>query len=105
MALLHGPPGLGKTTLGHVLAATAGYVAVEMNASDDRSKEKFKEKFEASTQVWLLKQLQLYFLLVKFLKQVWSPTQFYSVDFSKSRIGVKKCVFNKRTIKVCVSCC
>ena len=37
--------------------------------------------------------------------QVWSLTQFYSVDFSKSRIDVKKCVFNKRTIKVCVSCC
>ena len=32
--------------------------------------------------------------------QVWSLTQFYSVDFSQSRIGVKKCVFNKRTIKV-----
>ena len=29
--------------------------------------------------------------------QVWSLTQFCSVDFSKSRIGVKKCVFNKRT--------
>ena len=37
--------------------------------------------------------------------QVWSLTQFYSVDFSKSRIELKKCVFNKRTIKVCVSCC
>ena len=37
--------------------------------------------------------------------QVWSLTQFYSVNFLKSRIGVKKCVFNKRTIKVCVSCC
>ena len=37
--------------------------------------------------------------------QVWSLTQFYSVDFSKSRMVVKKCVFNKRTIKVCVSCC
>ena len=37
--------------------------------------------------------------------QVWSLTQFYSVDFSKSRIVVKKCVFNKRTIKVCVRCC
>ena len=35
---------------------------------------------------------------------VWSLTQFYSVDFSKSRIGGKKCVFNQRTIKVCVSC-
>ena len=30
--------------------------------------------------------------------QVWSLTQFYSVDFSKSRIVVKKCVFYKRTI-------
>ena len=38
-------------------------------------------------------------------RQVWSLTQLYSVDFSKSRIGVKKCVFNKRTIKVCFSCC
>ena len=37
--------------------------------------------------------------------QVWSLTQFYSVDFSQSRISVNKCVFNKRTIKVCVSCC
>ena len=37
--------------------------------------------------------------------QVWSLTQFYSVDFSKSRMNVKKCVFNKRTIKVCTICC
>ena len=37
--------------------------------------------------------------------QVWSLTQFYSVDFSQSRTGVNKCVFDKRTIKVCVSCC
>ena len=37
--------------------------------------------------------------------QVWPLTQLYSVDFSKSRIDVKKkCVFNKRTVKVCVSC-
>ena len=36
--------------------------------------------------------------------QVWSLTQLHSVDFSQSRIGVKKCVFNKRKIKVCVSC-
>ena len=37
------------------------------------------------------------------LAQLWSLTQLYSVDFSQSRINVKKCVFNKRTIKVCVS--
>ena len=38
-------------------------------------------------------------------KQVWSLTQLYSVDFSQSRISVKNCVFNKHTIKVCVSYC
>ena len=36
--------------------------------------------------------------------QVWSLTQSYSVDFSQSRISVKKCVFDKRTIEVCFSC-
>ena len=51
VALLHGPPGLGKTTLAHVIAATAGYNVVEMNASDDRSLSKFKEKLVASTQM------------------------------------------------------
>ena len=37
--------------------------------------------------------------------QVRPPTQLYYVDFSQSKIGVKKCVFKKRTIKVCVSYC
>ena len=91
---MHGPPGLGKTTLGHVLAATAGYVAVEMNASDDRSKDKFKEKFEASTQVWLLKQLQIYvcFLLIKRLKLARCRT----IDTFGLFLGlmqVKRCAF------------
>ena len=36
-------------------------------------------------------------------QHVWSLTQFFSVDFSQSRISVKKCVFNKRTINVCVN--
>lgn len=30
--LLHGPPGLGKTTLAHVVAQTAGYSVLEINA-------------------------------------------------------------------------
>ena len=37
-------------------------------------------------------------------RQVWPLTQFYSVDFTQPRIGVSKCVFNKPTIKVWVSC-
>ena len=35
--------------------------------------------------------------------KVWSLAQFYSINFSQSRVCVIKCIFNKRTIKVCVS--
>ena len=35
---------------------------------------------------------------------VWSLTQFHSVDFSQSRICVKRCVFKKPSVKICVSC-
>ncbi|KAJ8318400.1 hypothetical protein KUTeg_003491 [Tegillarca granosa] len=51
IALLNGPPGLGKTTLAHVLAEHAGYSTVEINASDDRSAEVFKNKLESATQM------------------------------------------------------
>ena len=51
MALLHGPPGLGKTTLAHIIARHAGYNVVEMNASDDTSIDAFKKKLENSTQM------------------------------------------------------
>lgn len=40
--LLTGPPGLGKTTLAHVCAKQAGYEVLEINASDDRSREVVK---------------------------------------------------------------
>lgn len=40
--LLAGPPGLGKTTLAHVCAKQAGYEVVEINASDERSKDVVK---------------------------------------------------------------
>uniref|UniRef100_A0A8C0WTM3 Chromosome transmission fidelity protein 18 homolog n=1 Tax=Castor canadensis TaxID=51338 RepID=A0A8C0WTM3_CASCN len=51
VALLCGPPGLGKTTLAHVVARHAGYCVVEMNASDDRSPEAFRTHIEAATQM------------------------------------------------------
>ncbi|KAL4077289.1 P-loop containing nucleoside triphosphate hydrolase protein [Scleroderma yunnanense] len=37
LLLISGPPGLGKTTLAHVVAAQAGYEVMEINASDART--------------------------------------------------------------------
>ncbi|KAI9069979.1 P-loop containing nucleoside triphosphate hydrolase protein [Trametes sanguinea] len=37
LLLLSGPPGLGKTTLAHIVAQHAGYEVFEINASDARS--------------------------------------------------------------------
>ncbi|XP_051789292.1 chromosome transmission fidelity protein 18 homolog [Erpetoichthys calabaricus] len=51
VALLSGPPGLGKTTLAHIIAKHAGYNVVEMNASDDRSVEAFQKKIDTATQM------------------------------------------------------
>jgi replication factor C subunit 1 len=37
--LISGPPGIGKTTAAHLAASIAGYSAIELNASDTRSKK------------------------------------------------------------------
>jgi len=42
--LLSGPPGLGKTTLVHVVAKHCGYSPFEINASSDRSADTVKTK-------------------------------------------------------------
>ncbi|XP_055354797.1 chromosome transmission fidelity protein 18 homolog [Paramacrobiotus metropolitanus] len=47
-ALLCGPPGLGKTTLAHVIARHAGYDTLEINASDDRALDVFRNRVESS---------------------------------------------------------
>ena len=44
--LLTGPPGLGKTTLAHVCAKQAGYESLEINASDDRSRDVVKGRIK-----------------------------------------------------------
>ncbi len=44
--LLSGPPGIGKTTLAHLVSRAAGYDVIEFNASDCRSATQMKELFE-----------------------------------------------------------
>ena len=43
--LLHGPPGIGKTSVAHLLAAETGYTVAEYNASDARSVSKLQGMF------------------------------------------------------------
>lgn len=42
--LLAGGPGLGKTTLAHIAAKTAGYRVMEINASDERSGKTLRQR-------------------------------------------------------------
>ncbi|KAG1778460.1 P-loop containing nucleoside triphosphate hydrolase protein [Suillus placidus] len=44
LLLISGPPGLGKTTLAHVVAKQAGYEVMEINASDARSAQVIDER-------------------------------------------------------------
>lgn len=46
--LIHGPPGIGKTTVAHVIAAQAGYDVMEINASDERSGATVKDRIKSA---------------------------------------------------------
>lgn len=46
--LISGPPGLGKTTVAHVIAKQVGYEVMEINASDERAGQKVKDKVNNS---------------------------------------------------------
>ena len=54
--------------------------------------------FSVSSQAALTAMTQRKSLASKKTQQVWSLTTLYCVDFSKTRIDIKKCVFNKRII-------
>lgn len=41
--MIHGPPGIGKTTAAHLIARLEGYDVVEANASDTRNKKLLEE--------------------------------------------------------------
>lgn len=51
IAVLCGPPGLGKTTLAHTIARHAGYAVREINASDDRNPESFRLALQNGTEM------------------------------------------------------
>lgn len=47
-ALISGPPGIGKSTVASLVAKKCGYIPIEMNASDDRTKEVIENLSESA---------------------------------------------------------
>jgi len=47
--LITGPPGIGKTTLAHLIAKRCRYEVVEVNASEDRSAAAIRKLFQTAT--------------------------------------------------------
>ena len=48
--LLHGPPGIGKTSLAHALKEEFGFEIFELNASDFRNKEQLESKLKPASE-------------------------------------------------------
>jgi replication factor C large subunit len=48
--LIYGPPGIGKTTLAHLIARENNWEVIELNASDERTKKELKNYVFSSTE-------------------------------------------------------
>ncbi|KAL0056127.1 hypothetical protein WJX82_007993 [Trebouxia sp. C0006] len=51
LLLLSGPPGLGKTTIAHVVARHCGYRPLEINSSDDRTATALQSRIQDAVQM------------------------------------------------------
>ena len=60
--LLHGPPGVGKTSSTYVIARELGYHVIEINASDERKKAQLKKILARCQQVGLFGSKILFLL-------------------------------------------
>ncbi|KAI9598811.1 hypothetical protein BDF19DRAFT_431474 [Syncephalis fuscata] len=54
--MLAGPPGLGKTSLAHIIARQAGYQVFEVNASDDRTGTVMQDRLKMALESNSVKQ-------------------------------------------------
>ncbi|XP_065318363.1 chromosome transmission fidelity protein 18 homolog [Gordionus sp. m RMFG-2023] len=57
IALIWGPPGLGKTTLAQIITKHSGYDAIEVNASDERNEHSFRDVIQNVLQTHSIKNI------------------------------------------------
>lgn len=58
--ILYGKPGVGKTSLAYEIAGDLGYQVIEINASDERTKDKIEKMYHLAINKGLIKYLLLF---------------------------------------------